>query len=94
MPSHNNRHFETPGRQADRRLGADRHDAFVFIGWSAQRSQYVCAWLDVYGGVSPVSIAYADPDPDRMAFTFKDPHGSEPYARTILTRVIPGRTTR
>jgi hypothetical protein len=53
--------------------GEPAYDAFVFIGWNVRLKQYACVWLDVYGGASPESIAYADPDKDKMMFLFKAP---------------------
>jgi hypothetical protein len=51
--------------------GEPAYDAFVFIGWNGQLKQYACVWLDVYGGASPESIAYAEPGKDKMTFLFK-----------------------
>jgi hypothetical protein len=55
--------------------GEPRYEAFIFIAWNDSPKQYSCAWLDVYGGLSPVSIGVAAVKDSDIPFVFKDEHG-------------------
>jgi hypothetical protein len=55
--------------------GEPRYEAFIFIAWNDSPKQYSCAWLDVYGGFSPVSVGVAAVKDSDIPFVFKDEHG-------------------
>jgi hypothetical protein len=52
--------------------GLPAYEAMVFVGWDQSSSEYVCAWLDVYGGMSPATIGRAKRSGDEIHFLFKD----------------------
>jgi hypothetical protein len=52
--------------------GTPFYEAIVFIGWNAGTSQYACAWHDTYGGISPISLGYAERKTNTLSFLFKD----------------------
>ncbi len=57
--------------------GEPAYEAMAFIAWDAKKSQYVIAWLDVYGDISPIaSIAYSKKNGNELAFVFNDPDGA------------------
>jgi len=56
--------------------GKPTYEALVLIGWNEAPKQYACAWLDVYGGLAPVSIGVATPKENEIPFVFKDDKGS------------------
>jgi hypothetical protein len=57
--------------------GEPSYEAMVFIAWDQNKSEYVIAWLDVYGDISPIaSIAYAKKNANELAFVFNDPDGA------------------
>jgi len=55
--------------------GLPDYEAMVFIGWDQPTGEYVCAWLDTYGGVTPASIGHAKRDGNELHFLFKDKDG-------------------
>ena len=56
--------------------GEPSYEAMVFIAWDEKKSEYVIAWLDVYGDISPIaSVAYAKKNGNELAFVFNDPDG-------------------
>jgi hypothetical protein len=56
--------------------GEPSYEAMVFIAWDQKRSEYVIAWLDDYGDISPVaSLSYAKKNGNDLAFVFDDPDG-------------------
>jgi hypothetical protein len=57
--------------------GEPSYEAMVFIAWDQKKSEYVIAWLDDYGDISPIaSIAYSRKKGDQLAFVFDDPDGA------------------
>lgn len=55
--------------------GEPAYQAMVFIGWDEKASQYVCFWLDNYGGAFDSTIGHAKRDGDEIAFLFRYPEG-------------------
>ena len=56
--------------------GKPKYEAFVFIGWNEKPQQYACVWLDVYGGLLPVSLGFAKPKENEIPFAFADEKGN------------------
>jgi len=56
--------------------GKPKYEALIFIAWNEEPKQYACVWLDVYGGLSPVSIGAGEPKENEIPFAFKDEKGS------------------
>jgi len=52
--------------------GQPAYEAMVFVGWDQPSAEYVCMWLDTYGGMSDTSIGRAQRDGDEIHFLFKD----------------------
>lgn len=52
--------------------GLPAYEAMVFVGWNQPTGEYVCAWLDTYGGMSPATFAHAQRDGDEIHFLFQD----------------------
>lgn len=52
--------------------GQPAYEAMVFVGWDQPSGEYVCIWLDTYGGMYNTSIAHAKHDGDEIHFLFKD----------------------
>jgi hypothetical protein len=52
--------------------GQPAYEAMVFIGWTQATSEYVCIWLDTYGGMADATIAHAKCTGDEIHFIFKD----------------------
>jgi len=43
-----------------------------------------CAWLDVYGGISPGSLGLARPKENEIPFMFKDDQGNTTFRPDFL----------
>ena len=52
--------------------GKPTYEAFSFIGWNQTSEEYACAWIDIYGGLSPFSLGYAKRNQNEIPFLFKD----------------------
>jgi hypothetical protein len=55
---------DVPGRPA--------YEADVYIGWDPQTGQYVCVWLDTYGGISSQSLGRATPGGETIPLVFTE----------------------
>jgi hypothetical protein len=64
--------------------GESAYEAMVFVGWDEAKSRYVCAWLDVYGGISPASIGQAPRSGDEIRFFFNDNDGKVDFHTTFV----------
>ena len=51
------------------------YEAMVFVGWDQTASEYVCVWLDTYGGLSDTNIGHAKRGGDEIHFLFKGKDG-------------------
>lgn len=63
--------------------GAPQYEAHVYVGWDPQKNQYVAAWLDVFGGISPQSLGRATRAGDSMPFVFLGPDGAPAFNNTF-----------
>jgi hypothetical protein len=52
--------------------GQPDYEAMPFVGWDQAAGEYVCAWLDTYGGMNATSIGHAKRDGNEIHFLFKD----------------------
>ena len=55
--------------------GQPEYEATVFISWNGQ-GQCSCVWLDVFGGLSVLSIGTASPSENELPFLFRDEKGN------------------
>jgi hypothetical protein len=63
--------FHETSREKNKQ-GQPEYEANVYITWNGSQKEYGCVWLDVYGGVSPVSLGTGKPEENKIPFTFKD----------------------
>jgi hypothetical protein len=52
--------------------GEPQYEATVYIGWNPAAAQYGIVWLDVYGGLAPISLGSATRSGNELPFLFKD----------------------
>jgi hypothetical protein len=52
--------------------GLPAYEAMVFVGLDQPTGEYVCAWLDTYGGLTPATFGRGKRDGDGIQFLFKD----------------------
>jgi hypothetical protein len=52
--------------------GFPAYEAMVVVGWDQPTGEYVCAWLDTYGGMTPATFGRGKRDGDGIHFLFKD----------------------
>jgi len=62
-------------REKDRH-GQPDYEASPYIGWDQGASDYVCIWLDTYGGMYNANIAHAKRNGNEMHFIFKGKEGT------------------
>ena len=51
--------------------GLPAYEAMVFVGWDQNPAEYVCMWLDTYGGMYDTTIGHAKRDGNEIHFLFK-----------------------
>jgi hypothetical protein len=58
--------------------GNNGYEAWIYLVWDAQRSEYAIMWLDNTAATNFAAegIGHAKPDGDRIPFIFKDAEGS------------------
>ena len=61
-----------------------QYEAHVYIGWDAERKQYVAHWLDVFGGRFAETLGYGTLEGDELRFRFEYPDG--PFRTTFILR--------
>ncbi len=74
-------------RETSREMDSSGHPAYeahVYVGWDQAASEYVCVWLDVWGGVSAQSIGRAKPHGDEMPFVFRDTSNAIVFHTTFI----------
>jgi hypothetical protein len=59
--------------------GQPAYEANVYVGWDQSSNEYVCAWLDVYGGISPQSIGRSKPNGNEIFFVFRDSSNADNF---------------
>ena len=59
--------------------GQPSYEANVYVGWDQASSEYVCVWLDVYGGISSQSIGRSKPNGDEILFIFRDSSNTDNF---------------
>ena len=55
--------------------GLPDYEAMVFVGWDQPTGDYVCAWIDTYGGRTPATFGRGKRDGNEIHFQFKDKTG-------------------
>ncbi len=64
--------------------GQPAYEADVYVGWDQPASEYICIWLDVWGGITSQSIGRARPSGDEIAFLFRDKDNSVVFHTTFI----------
>jgi hypothetical protein len=65
--------------------GAPVYEAEVYVGYDKTASQYVCVWLDIFGGISTESIGHAlRGSKDTIAFRFAESADAGVFHTTFL----------
>ena len=59
--------------------GLPSYEANVYVGWDQALSEYVCVWLDVYGGISSQSIGRSKPNGNEISFVFRDSSNADNF---------------
>ncbi len=62
--------------------GQPEYEAMVFIGWN-NPGHYSCAWLDILGGLSTLSIGVAVPGENELPFVFRNEKGEVDLTNTF-----------
>ena len=52
--------------------GLPAYEAMVFVGWDQAAAEYVCTWLDTFGGMYDTAIGRAKRDGNEIHFVFND----------------------
>jgi len=52
--------------------GTPAYEAMVYVGWYQPTADYVCAWLDTYGGMGESTIGRSKRDGNGLHFRFVD----------------------
>jgi hypothetical protein len=55
--------------------GGPGYQAMVFIGWNQSSDQYMCVWLDDFGGAFDSTIGHAKSAGNEIALLFNYPEG-------------------
>jgi len=55
--------------------GEPDYEASPYIGWDQAASEYVCIWLDSYGGMYDANIAHAKRNGNEIHFIFRSKDG-------------------
>jgi hypothetical protein len=50
--------------------GQPAYEATVFVGWDEPASEYVCVWMDDYGGIYAQSLGHAKRSGNEIPFVF------------------------
>jgi hypothetical protein len=62
--------------------GRPDYEATIYVGWYEPQHHYACVWLDVYGGIAPVSLGTAVKAGDSLPFIFNNHDGT--IIRTVM----------
>ena len=88
--------FREVSREKDER-GRPAYEAEVYLGWDAKAKEYVCIWIDVWGGASAETIGRATRRGSLLPFVFRDKDGADnsaPVPQTVTARVVAGQSVR
>jgi hypothetical protein len=64
--------------------GDHKYEAYMFIAWNPAPKTYTMAFLDVYGGLTPASLAVATPKENDLRFVFKDEGGNVWFTNELI----------
>lgn len=62
--------------------GKPEYEAMVFVAWNKD-GHYSCVWLDVFGGLSTLSIGVAAPKENELRFLFIEATGKPDLTNTF-----------
>jgi hypothetical protein len=64
--------------------GQAEYEANVYVGWDDSTKEYICIWIDIWGGATPQSIGCAKPHGNEIAYLFKDKNGKVDFHTTFI----------
>jgi hypothetical protein len=64
--------------------GKPKYEAIILVARNDSPKQYACVWLDVYGGLGPVSVGLAEPRESELPFVFKDEKGEVSFTNNFV----------
>ncbi len=64
--------------------GEPQYQATIYVGWNEDTKDYACVWLDVFGGLAPVSFGVASPKQNELPFVFKDDKGAITFSNDFV----------
>ena len=64
--------------------GQPAYEAEVYIGWDQAAGEYVCLWIDVWGGAGPGTIGRAASGRHEIAFLFRDANNAVDFHTTFV----------
>jgi hypothetical protein len=64
--------------------GEAAYEAEVYVGWDQSTSEYICIWIDIWGGVSAQSVGRAKPNGNEIAFLFRDKNEKIGFHTTFI----------
>ena len=67
--------------------GQPSYEANVYVGWDQASGEYVCVWLDVYGGISPQSIGRCKPNGNEISFVFRDSSNADNFHTKFIYNI-------
>jgi hypothetical protein len=63
--------------------GQPQYEANVYVGWDQASGEYVCIWLDIFGGIAPQSIGRTKPHGNDIPFIFRDSSNVDNFHTTF-----------
>jgi hypothetical protein len=70
--------------------GEPEYQAHVYVGWDEKTSEYICIWLDVWGGFSPETVGRGKRHFDKIPFDFKNAGGIASFHTTFAYDKVSG----
>jgi hypothetical protein len=64
--------------------GEPEYEANVYVGWDQQSGEYICMWIDIWGGVSASTVGRSKPHGNEIQFVFRDSSGIPSFHTTFV----------
>ncbi|MCX6285637.1 MAG: glycosyl hydrolase 53 family protein [Bacteroidetes bacterium] len=64
--------------------GEPEYQANVYVGWDQASSEYICIWLDIWGGFTPQSVGRAKREGDSIPFLFRKNDNTTDFHTTFV----------
>jgi hypothetical protein len=63
--------------------GQPEYEANIYVGWDQASGEYVCVWLDIFGGIAAQSIGRTKPAGNEIPFIFRDSSNTDNFHTTF-----------